>query len=1229
MDDGDRHETNARAPACVAAPPTRHAPVVRRPCPPAPARCAVKGWRSWLLCLLLLSGLAAPAAAEVPVTPQPRRLGVADGLPSANINAFAEDRLGYLWLASHDGLARFDGRNYRIWRAEDGLRDNLIWSLHVDAGNRLWFGTQNAGLGMLSADRRSFRFFDSATYPQIGSNTVWSVASTPDGSVWFGTPTAGLHRLAADGTIQRFMPVPGQRDSLPSASIAYLAVTADGVLWVGSKGGLARWTGTGFAREGEAVLPSPRINGLKVDGGQRLWIATNGGVVVRHRDGRFERKEWPGAAPGDVLNVLQYASDGNYWLDTLQGLGRSRDGAAVSNVPLYSAQERGLVKPNWSTAYEDRDGGLWFASTNAGLWHLSPNWRQFSVLTRHLDDPASLRNPYALAMAASASGGIWMVGTRGALDRFDPASGAVEHHLQPVDGIHWPQSVAEDAQGRVWIGSLDTLVRYDPRDGAVRRWRHDDAADAAMVGDGDIVRICDGGRIWIYSEDGGIQQRDAEGRVTLHLAPGQRGFPQTALQDMQCGPGDRLWLSGAAGLAAWQPDAGAFAPVQGGPQDHAYAFDAGTGDGVWVAVLGGLERYRWDGGRLLREDGIGAEQGFPMLAAGALVVDASGVIWAGSARGLIRVDPARRSVRLYGVHDGLPGQEFRRRGLVRARSGQMAGGTPDGVVLFDPAQVRALARRPPLVIERISVHRGDQEHDLSAQSSLRIKDGDRDLHVVARLLAFADSTNNLYRFRLAGYDPDWVNAGANGERVFPRLSPGSYTLQIQGAVPGGGWIAAPDLRIEVAPPWWRSGWAMAAYALAAILALGIAVMAYRARMQRRSEWQLAEQRRELAEQASSAKTRFLATLGHEVRTPMTGVLGMTELLLDTPLDATQRRYANSIQQAGTHLLHLVNDSLDLARIEAGRLELDSQPFELAPLLDEVAALIAPVVRKRGLRFVQEPRLPVPVVVTGDVMRLRQILMNLLGNAVKFTEHGQVGLGVELLPDGAGIRLEVSDTGPGITAEQQARLFRRFEQAEGPQTASRYGGSGLGLAICQELAGAMGGRIRIDSRLGAGARFIVELPLPWTPLQDGQGGQARPPGDGPGGSLRILLVEDDPTVADVIAGLLRARGHQVVHALHGLAALGEVAVRPFDIGLLDLDLPALDGLALAIQLRGQGHAFPLVAVTARADAAAEQQARAAGFDGFLRKPVTGEMLVAAIAAAWRPAADGVPARPDPG
>lgn len=467
--------------------------------------------RGWLALLWLLPVFGTVARAEVPATPQPRQLEVVDGLPSTGINAFAEDHLGYLWLASRDGLARFDGRNYRIWRAEDGLRDNLVWSLHVDAQNRLWMGTQSAGLVMLSADRRSFRYFDRDTLPQLGSNTIWSITSTQDGSVWFGTPTAGLYRLAADGGLRHFMPTPGRSGGLPSASVAYLAVTPDGVLWVGTKGGLARWTGSGFECEGLDVLPSPRINGLKVDREGRLWIATNDGVVVRQANGRFERMAWPGAQPADVLNMMQFAADGNYWLDTRQGLGRSRDGGPVRDVALYSVQERGRVRPNWVTAHEDRDGGLWFASTNAGLWHLPPNWRQFLGA-----DPAPGR-PGLAAQSLRVGAGRFRIGRDmdgGHPRRAGPAGSGDRRGRAPpaaVDGSNWPQSVVEDANGRVWIGSLDALVRYDPRDRSVRRWHDGDAADAAMPGDSDMLRSCNGGRLWVYSEDGGLQQRDAGG----------------------------------------------------------------------------------------------------------------------------------------------------------------------------------------------------------------------------------------------------------------------------------------------------------------------------------------------------------------------------------------------------------------------------------------------------------------------------------------------------------------------------------------------------------------------------------------------------------------------------------------------------------------------------------------------------------------------------------------------
>ena len=284
-------------------------------------------------------------------------------------------------------------------------------------------------------------------------------------------------------------------------------------------------------------------------------------------------------------------------------------------------------------------------------------------------------------------------------------------------------------------------------------------------------------------------------------------------------------------------------------------------------------------------------------------------------------------------------------------------------------------------------------------------------------------------------------------------------------------------------------------------------------------------------------------------------------------------------------------------------------FALRPLLDDVAGLMAPVAERKGLAFVEGVAADAPQALHGDRMRVQQILLNLVGNAVKFTDTGHVALETFALQP-QGVRLVVADSGPGLDAAQRARLFRRFEQADGARTAARHGGSGLGLAISQELAAAMGGRIWVESEPGKGTRFIVDLPLPAAALP-----APSPETPTAAAARSLLLVEDDPTVADAIAGLLQAQGHVVVHAAHGLAALAELPGRAFDAALLDLDLPGMDGLALARLLRSRGVHVPLLAITARSDADAEPQARAAGFDGFLRKPVTGAMLAQALAA-WR-------------
>ncbi|MBD8634930.1 ATP-binding protein [Stenotrophomonas sp. CFBP 13725] len=1164
------------------------------------------------LALLLSAWLALLPASAQPVPPTPRQLTVFDGLPSNTVNRMAEDRLGYLWIATNDGLARFDGRSYRIWRAEDGLRDNRIWTVLADARNQLWIGTENAGLVRLSADRRVMRFYDRDSQPLLASNTVWSVAATPDGAIWFGTYEGGLYRIDADDTLQRFLPEEGNDRSLPSNSVPFLATLPDGSLWVGTKRGLARWTGHDFERAPDSVLGDAMINGMTADADGSLWINTLGSVIVRHADGRFEPAPWPVPAGDQVLGMMLHDEQGGYWLDTRSGLGRGVAGR-FQQVPLYSALARGRVRPNWSGAFQDREGGIWLASLNAGLWHLLPRWWQFSVLSRLEDDPASLRNAFVLGTAAAADGGVWTVGGHGALDKLDPATGKVEQHLTWVNGNHWLMSVAEDDQGNVWTGSMDALARYEPGSRRVRRWGRDDGADAVMEGNVQDIAVC-GGLVWTMSPTG-VQARDLQGRVQVGVPLGEGGLRAGQLNiSLECGPRGQPWLAGSQGLQEWDPHLHVFALVDGGPAGAVHAMAFASGDQVWLSQDGRLVQHRWTGSALQRHRVIGAVQGYPALAANGLAVDETGIVWASSPRGMLRVDPRVPSVRLYGVHDGLPSQEFRENTLVASRSGQLLAGTPAGVVLFDPLKVGPPTRQAPLVIERVEVSRGDRTVELTHATPMVIEDGDRDLHIVARLLSFSDAASNVYRYRLGGYDPDWVDAGAGGERVFSRLPPGHYALEVQARSADHVWSKVQTLEFDVLPPWWRSvTGVLMLMALGLLLLSGFAWL-YRRRLQRRHAYQMAVHKQEVAEQASAAKTRFLANLGHEVRTPMTGVLGMTELLLSSPLDTRQRNHAESIRSAGEHLLLLVNDALDLARIESGRLELQSQLFDLNLLLADVQALTAPLARQKGVQFRLQNELTVGLCAQGDPLRVRQILLNLLGNAVKFTQRGSITLRARSDTDAQGLHFDVSDTGPGISSELQKRLFRRYEQADGARTAAQYGGSGLGLAISRELAVAMGGDIAVRSQLGNGTCFSVVLPLP---LQDGSG---HADGEGPhavavpAAPLRILLVEDDPTVAEVIAGLLAARGHQVVHAEHALAALREMAGDRFDIGLLDLDLPGLSGFDLALHLRNQAHDLPLLAVTARTDPDLAEQVAAADMQGFLRKPVTGELLAEAIARA---------------
>ncbi|MEO8365717.1 MAG: ATP-binding protein [Pseudoxanthomonas sp.] len=1151
----------------------------------------------------------------MPEIPRFRVLGAADGLPNTTIPALARDRAGYLWVATHDGLARYDGVGFKVWRhdPEDpaSLPGNIVQALHIDDRDRIWVATENGGMSMLGADRGGFIHYRLAEHPQMGSDDVFAITSHGD-ALWFGGFGGGLCRLDADGKFTHFSASATDVDSLPSNDVLSLAFDQKGMLWIGTIAGLANFDGHAVRRVGFPQDRLPIIYSLVADGSS-LWVGASDGMYRRESAGSWTLPAWsPMFARPNAVIAMVNTDDGEYWLGAQGGLWRTEGEGAPAPVD-FDTSGSGIARLV-QTLLRQPDGGLWVPVKSRGLGYLRADWRRVAALST----AQGLGGGLYRGIAPGTAGRVWLASDKGFIERLNTKTGEIETnrwHQQELAKLKF-QSVLEDRQGRLWLGHSKGLVRLDLASHALKSWPKDEGKDATPgTGPMDwLVQTADGS-VWLSSLGGGLQRRDGESGAVLDNinADSSHGLAALDTEMIMAGPDGALWLAGAQGLLRWEQATRKFLLVPGIGGERVFSFTFQDATHVWLHRLSGVELWRADARGWQREQRLAVAEGVPSVESTGLEIDAGKRLWLATRRGLFRIDPQSRQVRNFGVRDGLLSQEFNDRALFITEDGVLAGSATDGsVMLLDTRLPDPAAVTPNLVLDSIQVSRDDRTVDLPDSGGFDLQPGDHELQISARLLSFEDPLANRYRSRLQGFDKDWVDQGASGERVFSALPPGNYLLHMQAFDAAGNASVDRTLRFIVLPPWWRSGWGIALFALLGLLLLGAAAALYRRRLRTRNAWQLNEHKRELAEQASLAKTRFLATLGHEVRTPMTGVLGMSELLLATPLDEKQRGYTHAIQNAGSHLLRLVNDALDIARIEAGKLELQQQDFDLRGLVDEVAALTAPMAEQRGLTFADEITAETPDALQGDPVRVRQVLLNLLGNAIKFTERGGVTLRVSPVSP-QGVRFEIADTGPGINEEQQTRLFQRFEQAEGARTAARYGGSGLGLAICQELALAMGGRIQVQSTPGVGTCFTVELPLATatcTPESLSRNVTATAGGAEP---LRILLVEDDPTVAEVIASLLRARGHDVTHAAHGLAALAQTSAHAFDIALLDLDLPGLDGLALARQLRAQAFIAPLVAVTARADAEAEILARAAGFDGFLRKPVSGEMLAEAMAA----------------